>query len=152
MAGEDRGNGCFQFRSANAYLLLAVCVALSPACEKKAPSSPMIAVPTFTRSFKADGHEYRYTVVGKDPDQGGTTTIPTVLAPVTLVFDAPADEPGKKVETSAADEFGLSAETRGILLAGFGFAGMLAGRPVGPELLLTRRDLQHQGLRLFRGR
>ncbi|HET9177446.1 MAG TPA: glycosyl hydrolase family 18 protein [Terriglobia bacterium] len=104
MAGEDRGNGCFQFRRANVYLLLAVCVALSPGCEKKAPSGPTIAVPTFIRSFAAAGHEYHYTVVGKDPAQGGTLTIPTVVVPVSLVFDAPAGKAGKKVEISAADD------------------------------------------------
>ncbi|HEX4732892.1 MAG TPA: MFS transporter [Thermoleophilaceae bacterium] len=38
---------------------------------------------------------------------------------------------GFLVALRAADSFGLSAETRGLLLAGFGFAGMLAGRPVG---------------------
>lgn len=44
---------------------------------------------------------------------------------------------GFLVALRAADEFGLSAETRGLLLAGFGFAGMLAGRPVGN--LIDRR-------------
>jgi MFS family permease len=41
------------------------------------------------------------------------------------------------VALRAADSFGLSAGTRGLLLAGFGFAGMLAGRPVGT--LIDRR-------------
>jgi MFS family permease len=41
------------------------------------------------------------------------------------------------VALRAADRFGLSAGTRGLLLAGFGFAGMLAGRPVGA--LIDRR-------------
>jgi MFS family permease len=44
---------------------------------------------------------------------------------------------GFLVALRSADEFGLSAETRGLLLAGFGFAGMLAGRPVGD--LIDRR-------------
>jgi MFS family permease len=44
---------------------------------------------------------------------------------------------GFLVALRAADSFGLSAETRGLLLAGFGFAGMLAGRPVGA--LIDRR-------------
>jgi MFS family permease len=35
------------------------------------------------------------------------------------------------VALRAADRFGLSADTRGLLLAVFGFAGMLAGRPIG---------------------
>ncbi|HEX6714581.1 MAG TPA: MFS transporter [Thermoleophilaceae bacterium] len=44
---------------------------------------------------------------------------------------------GFLVALRAADSFGLSPETRGLLLAGFGFAGMLAGRPVGN--LIDRR-------------
>jgi MFS family permease len=44
---------------------------------------------------------------------------------------------GFLVALRAADNFGLAAETRGLLLAGFGFAGMLAGRPVGN--LIDRR-------------
>ena len=35
------------------------------------------------------------------------------------------------VALRAADSFGLDATERGLLLAGFGFAGMLAGRPAG---------------------
>jgi MFS family permease len=35
------------------------------------------------------------------------------------------------VSLRAADRFGLDATERGLLLAGFGFAGMLAGRPAG---------------------
>ena len=35
------------------------------------------------------------------------------------------------VSLRAADRFGLDATERGVLLAGFGFAGMLAGRPAG---------------------
>lgn len=35
------------------------------------------------------------------------------------------------VALRAADRFGLDATERGLLLAGFGFAGMLAGRPAG---------------------
>jgi MFS family permease len=41
------------------------------------------------------------------------------------------------VALRASDSFGLSAETRGLMLAGFGFAGMLAGRPIGN--LIDRR-------------
>src|SRR5213079_564847 len=35
------------------------------------------------------------------------------------------------VALRAADRFGLGSDARGLLLAGFGFAGMLAGRPIG---------------------
>ncbi len=44
-------------------------------------------VPTFSYSVG----ENRYTLAGRAPDQGGSTTIPTILVPVTLTFD------GKKV-------------------------------------------------------
>jgi MFS family permease len=47
---------------------------------------------------------------------------------------------GFLVALRAADDFGLAAGTRGLLLAGFGFAGMLAGRPVG-ELIDRRGPL-----------
>ena len=40
-------------------------------------------VPTFQHS----GGQGSYTLVGRDPSQGGTTTIPTVLVPITLSFD-----------------------------------------------------------------
>ena len=92
------------FHLQSVYILLGLCVLLSPACEKKAPSGPEIAVPVFTRSFAAGGQEYHYTVAGRDPAQGGATTIPTVLVPVSLVFEGPADQTGKKMEVSAADD------------------------------------------------
>ena len=41
-------------------------------------------VPTFTRT-SGDGS---FTLTGRDPAQGGTTIIPTVLVPVTLSFEA----------------------------------------------------------------
>lgn len=104
MAAEERGNGYTRFQVVCIYALLALCMAFSPACKKSAPSDPTIAVPTFTRSFTAVGHEYQYTVAGKDPDYGGTTTISTVLVPVSLVFDAPAGNAGKKTEISAAPD------------------------------------------------
>jgi len=41
-------------------------------------------VPTFRHTVK----QSFYTLAGRDPAQGGTTTIPTVLVPITLSFDA----------------------------------------------------------------
>ncbi len=79
MVNMKFGDG--RFRLYAVYALLGLCVLLSPACEKKAPSGPAIGVPTFTRQFSAAGKEYHYTVVGRDPAQGGTTTISTVLVP-----------------------------------------------------------------------
>jgi chitinase len=53
-------------------------------------------LPTFTHTYNTAGKEYSYTVVGTDPAQGGTTTIPTVLVPITLTIDAPMNAAGKK--------------------------------------------------------
>lgn len=102
MVCPKRGSAGFHLRAV--YILLGLCVALSPGCEKKVPLGPAIAVPTFSRSFSAAGKEYHYTVMGRDPAQGGTTTISTVLVPVSLVFDSPAEKAGKKMEISAADD------------------------------------------------
>jgi MFS family permease len=52
---------------------------------------------------------------------------------------------GFLVALRAADRFGLSSGIRGLLLAGFGFAGMLAGRPVG-SLIDRRGALRVLGL------
>ena len=49
------------------YALLGLCVALSPACEKKGPSGPAIAVPTFTRTFTAAGKDYHYGLEAGSP-------------------------------------------------------------------------------------
>ena len=54
-------------------------------------------VPTFTRAIGGNS----YTLAGRDPASSGTTTIPTVLVPITLTFagskpaqmDATADVP-----------------------------------------------------------
>jgi chitinase len=102
MARTKQGNG--RFHPVVVCVLLALCVVLSPACKKSAPAGPQISVPTFTRSFTAAGRDYHYTVAGRDPSQGGTTTIPTLLVPVSLVFDGSTDKAGKKLEISAAPD------------------------------------------------
>ena len=53
---------------------------VSPSC----PAYAQGTVPTFT--FHAG--QTSYTLAGRDPAQGGTTTIPTVLIPVTLSFES----------------------------------------------------------------
>jgi chitinase len=39
-------------------------------------------------TFKLSAGQGSYTLAGRDPGQGGTTTIPTVLVPIALSFDA----------------------------------------------------------------
>jgi chitinase len=56
-------------------------------------------VPTFQHSV---GQGY-YTLAGRDPAQGGTTTIPTVLVPIALSFDAKKTAGKPFVMDAAAD-------------------------------------------------
>jgi len=56
-------------------------------------------VPTFTHSVGL----YSYTLVGRDPAQGGTTTIPAVLVPITLSFDAKKTDGKPFVMDASAD-------------------------------------------------
>lgn len=44
---------------------------------------PLCAIPT----FQVTAGQGSYTLVGRDPAQGGTTAIPTVLVPITLSFE-----------------------------------------------------------------
>jgi chitinase len=55
---------------------------------------PLYAVPT----FQVTAGQASYTLVGRDPTQGGTTTILTLLVPIALSFDA------KKVVMDAAPD------------------------------------------------
>src|SRR5882757_2364694 len=55
---------------------------------------PLCAIPT----FQVTAGQASYTLVGRDPAQGGTTIIPAVLVPITLSFDA------KKVVMDAAPD------------------------------------------------
>jgi hypothetical protein len=60
-----------------------------------------ISLPTFTSTATVAGTNYTYTLLGGDPAKGGTTTIPTVLAPITLTIDAPMDADGRKAVLDA---------------------------------------------------
>jgi chitinase len=61
-------------------------------------------LPTFTHTYTARGEDYSYTVVGGDPAKGGTTTLPTVLVPITLTIEAPMDEAGAKAVLDAGPD------------------------------------------------
>ena len=68
-----------------------------------APALPpqTISLPTFTSNATVAGTNYTYTLLGGDPAKGGTTTIPTVLAAITLTIDAPMDAAGRKAVLDA---------------------------------------------------
>src|SRR6185436_10253537 len=60
-----------------------------------------ISLPTFTSTAAVAGTNYTYTLLGGDPVKGGTTTIPTVLAAITMTIDAPMDAAGRKAVLDA---------------------------------------------------
>lgn len=63
------------------------------------PAHAQSTVPTFKHTVGQDS----YTLVGRDPALGGTTTIPTVLVPITLSFDAKKSD-GKPFTMDAAED------------------------------------------------
>jgi chitinase len=60
-----------------------------------------ISLPTFTSIATVGGTNYTYTLLGNDPAGGRTTTIPTVLAAITLTIEAPMDAAGRKAVLDA---------------------------------------------------
>lgn len=98
MAGKQ-GDGRF---SLALVLLLGISLVFTSGCAKAAPPSAAALVPTFKRSFDVAGRHYRYVVAGRNPALGGTTTIPTVLVPVSLVFDGDRDTAGKALAIDAS--------------------------------------------------
>ena len=72
-------------------------------------------VPTFVHSVGQGS----YTLVGRDPKQGGTTTIPTVLVPVTLSFEAKKTDGKPFVMDAGAD---VSRVLRSPVFSAFDFS------------------------------
>lgn len=57
----------------------------------------IVSVPHFTGSFAFAGRTFPFSVVGARPQSGGTTSVPTQLKPVTLLFEGYEDENGEPV-------------------------------------------------------
>jgi hypothetical protein len=75
-------------RNASFRVLLGCAMAIQFALAQNPPSQSVRTVPTFIGSFVTNGKQYSYTVAGQRPESGGTTTIPTVLVPLSLSFEA----------------------------------------------------------------
>src|SRR5690242_10772220 len=65
-------------RSAFFYMLLGLMI----------PVAFAQTIPTFTGSFETNGKQYSYTMAGQKPESGATTTIQTILVPLTFTFEA----------------------------------------------------------------
>jgi chitinase len=68
------------------------------------PPQPLRTVPTFTGSFVTNAKRYSYTVAGRKPESGGTTTIPSVIVPLSLSFEASGGPGGHKSAMSAVGD------------------------------------------------
>ncbi|HXR78766.1 MAG TPA: chitinase [Bryobacteraceae bacterium] len=85
-------------------LLLGIGFTLQPALPQNPPSQIVRTIPTFTGSFVTNGKQYFYTIAGQRPESGGTTTIPTVLVPLSLSFDSTGGRSGHRVVMNAATD------------------------------------------------
>jgi hypothetical protein len=54
-------------------------------------TNAVATIPTFTGAFSYQGKSYKYTIVGGSPAAGGTTTIPTAIQPIKMVFTGTTD-------------------------------------------------------------
>ncbi len=54
----------------------------------------ILSVPHFSGVFAWQSKNYRYTLVGKKPQSGGTTVVPTQIIPISLFFEEFVDESG----------------------------------------------------------
>lgn len=86
------------------FILLSLSLAFSSRAAQQPPSRFATSVPTFTGSFTTAGKRYSYTVVGGKPERGGTTTIPTIIVPISLVFGADRGKPEKKLVINATSD------------------------------------------------
>jgi chitinase len=88
------------------YLLLGLALPFNWLIAQNASLPAPAALPVFTRSFTAAGKQYSVVLAGRDPAIGGTTTISTVLVPVSLAFDGYRSSTGEELVLDAtADVF-----------------------------------------------
>ena len=82
--------------------------------------SPQSALPQGTvPTFAYSAGQNSYTLAGRDPDHGGTTTIPTVLVPIALSFDAKKTAGKPFIMDAAAD---VSSILRSPIFSTFSFS------------------------------
>jgi chitinase len=104
---QDGALVTFGKRRRRRFPIAAVCLTLGVVLVfgLKAAQGPLadnaVSVPTFTKSFTAAGKQYTYRVVGRNPELGGTTTISTVVVPVSFIFDSYRNQAGKNIVISA---------------------------------------------------
>ncbi len=86
------------------YLSLSIALSVQSVTAQNAAAQMVRTVPTFAGSFVTGGKQYSYRLAGAKPESGGTTTIPTVLVPLSLSFDASGGLSKHSVVMSAAGD------------------------------------------------
>lgn len=109
-----------RFRPTPICMVVGLVLTISSGCSQRPASDTATSVPIFTKSFNVAGKTFRYTVAGRSPKLGGTTTISTALIPVSLIFDEYTDATGKKLEISAAPD--VAAVIQSPIFQKFAFA------------------------------
>jgi hypothetical protein len=61
----------------------------------------IVSVPNFTRSFTFGGQNFPYTMVGQDPANRKSTTVPTQYIPLSFFFDEFVDQNGNNIVIDA---------------------------------------------------
>lgn len=67
---------------------------LSDAARMAVRQNRVSSVPHFSGAFSLGGTAYPYTMVGSNPQAGGTTEIPTEIIPVSMFFEGYVDDSG----------------------------------------------------------
>jgi hypothetical protein len=67
---------------------------MSDAANRFLVQDRVISVPHFSSSFAFQGKTFPFTVIGKKPQNGQTTRIPTEIIPIALFFEGYVDEQG----------------------------------------------------------
>jgi hypothetical protein len=78
------------------------------------------SVPNFTRSFTFGGTTFPYSMVGTDPQKGGTTHVDTSLVTIQFFFDEFADQNGNNIVIDAATVVPLILNGPNFEKAGYG--------------------------------
>jgi len=62
----------------------------------------IVSIPTFSSSFTFGGQNFPFSIVGRAPQAGGTTVIPTTLVPMSFFFDEFVDQNGNNITIDTA--------------------------------------------------
>lgn len=70
---------------------------MSEAAAQLLAQDRLVSVPHFTGTFAFQGQHFPYTIVGRAPQRGQTTRIPTMIIPISLFFEGYSDAQGNPI-------------------------------------------------------